>query len=87
MPESSANGSTNKTDAPAAIGNNLHIAIQGFTDYDIIDIHGVRIGRLSALSTQQAIETAKYSATIKSSGIYYIRSRATGKLQSLRIVR
>ncbi len=87
MPESSANGSTDKTDAPAAIGNNLHIAIQGFTDYDIIDIHGVRIGRLSALSTQQAIETAKYSATIKSSGIYYIRSRATGKLQSLRIVR
>ena len=87
MPESSANGSTDKTDAPAAIGNNLHIAIQGFTDYDIIDIHGVRIGRLSAHSTQQAIETAKYSATIKSSGIYYIRSRATGKIQSLRIVR
>ena len=87
MPESSANGSTDKTDAPAAIGSNLHIATQGFTDYDIIDIHGVRIGRLSAHSTQQAIETAKYSATIKSSGIYYIRSRATGKIQSLRIVR
>ena len=87
MPESSANGSTDKTDAPAAIGSNLHIATQGFTDYDIIDIHGVRIGRLSAHSTQQAIETAKYSVTIKSSGIYYIRSRATGKIQSLRIVR
>ena len=63
------------------------MATQGITDYDIIDIHRVRIGRLSAYNTHQAIETAKYSNTIKSSGIYYIRSRATGKIQSLRIVR
>ena len=87
VPESSVNGAEGNTNDPAAIGNSIHMATQGLTDYDIIDIHGVRIGRLSAHSTQQAIETAKYSATIKSSGIYYIRSRATGKIHSLRIVR
>ena len=85
--ESPTSGNEGNTDDPAAIGNNIHMATQGLTDYDIIDIHGVRIGRLSAYSTHQAIETAKYSNTIKSSGIYYIRSRATGKIQSLRIVR
>ena len=85
--ESSVNGAEGNTEDPAAIGNTIHMATQGLTDYDIIDIHRVRIGRLSAYSTHQAIETAKYSNTIKSSGIYYIRSRATGKIQSLRIVR
>ncbi len=85
--ESSVNGAEGNTEDPAAIGNNIHMATHSLTDYDIIDIHGVRIGRLSAYNAHQAIEIARYSNTIKSSGIYYIRSRATGKIQSLRIVR
>ena len=85
--ESPTNNGKGSTEDPTAIGNNIHMATQGLTDYDIIDIHGVRIGRLSAYNTHQAIETAKCNNTIRSSGIYYIRSRATGKIQSLRIVR
>lgn len=56
-------------------------------DYDIIDIRGKRLGSLNARSAQDAINTIKANNIIKSSGIYFLRSRATGKIQSLRIAK
>ena len=70
-----------------AIAKNLHMVTNTASDFDIIDIHGIRLGRVNAKSMAQAIEIAKASNMIKSSGIYYIRSKATGKIQSLRIAK
>ena len=63
------------------LGNNVN------TEYDIINIRGERLGRITAMSAQMAAETLKNSTAIKSSGIYYLRSRTTGKMQSVRIVK
>ena len=73
--------------APEALIKGIHLSSNSLTDYDVIDIRGARLGRISAKSTQQAAESLKFSNIVKTSGIYYIRSRATGKLQSLRIVK
>ncbi len=70
-----------------AIAKNLHMITNTASDFDIIDIHGIRLGRVNAKSMAQAVEIAKTSNMIKSSGIYYIRSKATGKIQSLRIAK
>jgi hypothetical protein len=74
-------------DAPEALLKNVHLSTNTLTDYDVIDIRGTRLGHISAKSTQQAAESLKFSNIVKTSGIYYIRSRATGKMQSLRIVK
>jgi hypothetical protein len=55
--------------------------------YDLIDIHGKRLGSISAYTMDQAIATAKNWNTVKSTGVYFLRSRATGKVHSLRIVK
>ncbi len=73
--------------APEALIKGIHLSSNSLTDYDVIDIRGARLGRISAKSTQQAAESLKFSNIVKTSGIYYIRSRATGKMQSLRIVK
>ena len=72
---------------PDALIKNVHLSSNSLTDYDVIDIRGTRLGHISAKSTQQAAESLKFSNIVKTSGIYYIRSRATGKMQSLRIVK
>ena len=72
---------------PDALIKNVHLSSNSLTDYDVIDIRGNRLGHISAKSTQQAAESLKLSNIVKTSGIYYIRSRATGKMQSLRIVK
>jgi hypothetical protein len=73
--------------APEALLKGIHLSSNSLTDYDVIDIRGTRLGHISAKSAQQAAESLKYSNIVKTSGIYYIRSRATGKMQSLRIVK
>ncbi|MBR2211444.1 MAG: endo-1,4-beta-xylanase [Fibrobacter sp.] len=72
---------------PEALFKNIRLSSNSLTDYDVIDIRGARLGHISAKSTQQAAESMKLSNIVKTSGIYYIRSRATGKMQSLRIVK
>ena len=70
-----------------SIAGNLRMAPNTAGEFEVIDIHGARLGRVSAKSPENAIETIKASNMVKSSGIYFIRSRATGKIQSLRIAK
>ena len=50
-------------------------------------MQGVRLGRLSAYSFSEATAKFKSTSTAKSSGIYFLRSRTTGKMKSVRVVR
>lgn len=70
-----------------AIAGNIHMAAHHLVQYDLIDIHGKRLGSISAYTMDQAIATAKNWNTVKSTGVYFLRSRATGKVHSLRIVK
>ena len=56
-------------------------------DYYVFDMQGVRMGLISAYGFDAAAEMLKSSSAIKASGIYYLRSRTTGKMQSVRIAR
>ncbi len=56
-------------------------------EYDIISIRGERLGHISARSAQTAVETLKNSPAIKTSGIYYLRSRATGEMHGVRVIK
>ena len=69
------------------IAKNVKMAANMASDYEIIDIRGKRLGSLNARSAQEAINTIKVNNIIKSSGVYFIRSKATGKIQSLRIAK
>lgn len=70
-----------------AIAGNIHMVVHHLVQYDLIDIHGKRLGSISAYTMDQAIATAKNWNTVKSTGVYFLRSRATGKVHSLRIVK
>jgi GH35 family endo-1,4-beta-xylanase len=80
---SNSNGGINN---PQSIAN-FHITMNRRSGYDVVDIHGVIMCHISANTTSEAITTAKNSDRIKSSGIYYLRSKATGKMQSVRIIK
>lgn len=56
-------------------------------DYYVFDMQGVRMGLISAYGFDAAAEMLKSSSAIKASGIYYLRSRTTGQMQSVRIAR
>ncbi len=56
-------------------------------DYYVFDMQGVRMGILSAYGFDAAKDILKSSSAVKSSGIYYLRSRTTGKMQSVRVAR
>lgn len=75
------------TEAIESFAGNLHMLTNTAGEFEVIDIRGVRLGRVNAKSAQHAIETIKASKMVKSSGIYFIRSVTTGKIQSLRIAK
>ena len=56
-------------------------------DYYVFDQQGVRMGVLSAYGFDAAAEILQNSSAIKTSGVYYLRSRSTGKMQSVKIVK
>ena len=56
-------------------------------DYYVFDQQGVRMGVLSAYGFDAAAEILQNSSAIKTSGVYYLRSRTTGKMQSVKIVK
>ena len=55
--------------------------------YYVFDTQGVRMGVISGYGFKATAELLRSSSAVKSSGIYYLRNRATGKMQSVRIVR
>lgn len=79
---------------PIAIGDNggrfggkIRLEQNTLQNYDVFDVQGVRLGKLSAYGFNDAAETLRTSNAEKSSGIYFLKSRATGKMQSVRIAR
>lgn len=83
--ESNGFSSTENPGTPQVFAQNLHMNFNKLCDYDVVDMQGVFIGRLSAYSMSEAISTLKNSDVVKSSGVYYLRSRATGKIQIVRM--
>ena len=71
----------------AAIAGDFRMSTPHMVEYDLIDIHGARLGHISAHSLNEAIVNARNSSKVKSMGIYYLRSRATGKIHSFRVVK
>lgn len=70
-----------------SIGQNVQFKNNTLQDYYVFDMQGVRMGLISAYGFDAAAEMLKSSSAIKASGIYYLRSRTTGKMQSVRIAR
>ena len=56
-------------------------------NYDVFDVQGVRLGKLSAYSFNDASTKLKSASNAKTSGIYFLRNRTTGKMQSVRVAR
>ena len=56
-------------------------------DYHVFDQNGVHMGVLTAYGFDAAKEILQTSSAVKSSGIYYLRSRTTGQMQSVRVTR
>ena len=75
-------------DGPGAISiANVKFDAGKLQDYYVFDMQGVRMGLISAYGFDAAAEMLKSSSAIKASGIYYLRSRTTGKMQSVRITK
>ena len=56
-------------------------------DYDVFDMNGVRLGRMSAYSMTEAVTMLKNSSAIKVQGLYLLRSVSNGAVKSVRIAR
>ena len=56
-------------------------------DYYVFDMQGNRLGLISAYGFNAAADMLKSSSAIRASGIYYLRSRTTGKMQTVRVSR
>lgn len=79
---------------PIAIGNNggkfgnkIRLEQSTLQNYDVFDVQGVRLGKLSAYGFSDASTMLRTSSVVKASGVYFLRSQATGMMQSVRVVR
>ena len=72
---------------PIAIGGKLRLEQNTLQSYDVFDVQGIRVGKLSAHGFRDAAAKLKSAASAaKSSGIYFLRNRNTGKMQSVGVV-
>ena len=71
----------------AAIRTNVHMATPELVDYDVFDVNGVRLGRMSAYSLSEAVSMLKNSNSIKIQGVYMLRSVKNGAVKTVRITR
>jgi len=74
-------------DGQQAIKQVVHMNADRPADYDVFDLQGVFMGRLSAYSMDEAVATVKNSDYLKNKGVYFLRNKLTGKTQSLRIAK
>ena len=72
---------------PIAIGGKLRLEQGTLQNYDVFDMQGVRLGRLSAYGFEDAAAKFKSANAAKPSGIYFLRNRTTGKMKSVRVAR
>jgi len=71
----------------AAIRTNVHMATPELADYDVFDVNGVRLGRMSAYSLNEAVSMLKNSNSIKIQGVYMLRSVKNGAVKTVRVTR
>ena len=69
------------------ITNDIQLNQNTLQDYFVFDTHGVNMGVISGYGFDAAAQLLSESSRVKSSGIYYLRSRTTGELRSVRIAR
>ena len=75
-------------DDPLGLASNLQLdETNTLQHYYVFDTQGVRMGVISGYGFKATAELLRSSSAVKSSGIYYLRNRATGKMQSVRVVR
>ena len=73
---------------PLGLASNLQLdETNTLQHYYVFDTQGVRMGVISGYGFKATAELLRSSSAVKSSGIYYLRNRATGKMQSVRVVR
>ncbi len=79
---------------PIAIGDNggrfggkIRLEQKTLQNYDVFDMQGVRLSNLSAYGFNDANNKLKSASTEKTSGIYFLLSRTTGKMRSIRVAR
>jgi endo-1,4-beta-xylanase len=70
-----------------AITDALHMNVQILEDYDVFDMQGVFVGRISAYSTKEALSLVKSGSVLKTSGTYFIRNKSNGKTNALRLAK
>ena len=68
-------------------GSILRLKQNTLQNYDVFDVQGVRLGNLSAYGFNDANNKLKSASTAITSGIYFLLSRTTGKMQSVRVAR
>ena len=72
---------------PDAIKTQVRYQTPELADYDVFDVNGVRLGRMSAYSMSEAVSMLKNSNSIKIQGIYMLRSVKNGAVKTVRIAR
>ncbi|MDD5943742.1 endo-1,4-beta-xylanase [Fibrobacter sp.] len=76
-----------KDEDPQFVQQNIKLDNNARQDFHVFDQNGVHMGVLRAYGFDAAKEILKTSNDIKASGIYYLRSRTTGKMQAVRIAK
>ena len=69
------------------IGSMPRLEQNKLQNYDVFDMQGVRLGKFSAYGFNDAAKMLRASSAAKSSGIYYLRNSATGKMQSVEVAK
>lgn len=78
---------TKGDEPPISIQTQVRYETPEVSDYYVFDVNGVRIGRMSAYSMDEAVETLKNTSAIKVQGIYLLRSVKNGAVKSVRVAR
>lgn len=78
-------GNTDPSDK--TLVNDIRLDVNTLQHYHVFDMQGHYMGVLSAYGFGAAADILKNSNDVKSSGIYFLKNRLTGKMQSVRVVR
>lgn len=74
-------------DGDDAIGQTIQLGAEVKADYDVFDMQGQFMGRLSAYNFGEAISTVQNGNIKFAKGVYFVRNRTNGKMQNFRIVK
>ncbi|MCF0220899.1 MAG: carbohydrate-binding protein, partial [Fibrobacter sp.] len=70
-----------------ALAQDMQLEFETRQDFDVFDMQGVFVGRLSGYSFEQAINTVKHGDVKLAKGVYYIRNKGTKQMMSFTIAK